>query len=482
VKRRSGGRVTLGGMGRWLALCSLAGGLLASARDARGEDDRPLRSVVIVAPSAASCVLADPLLVGIMNAGPFFASLVPASSVPETIPAATFQLEGTPQALHVRAWGLSSTSSKRQTRPEVDQLISDQSCETVTEAVVAQVVSLLAPDGFDTLLVDEPAVAAPAASTPPPGALEQLLDDARRELGARPDLSAGVFSTTLGLELAVQDQRGRCRRATWLQTSQGKAELGMSLEALTGAVDGCLAALPPEPARPAPASETARGDFHLGLLAGSLAASMGLINGLVVAEGSASTATAVLYGAAPPVIGGVASYLVSPRWREPVLLTGYWLGVAGTSMVVATESGASKTLLVGGSISAGSMTSAALAIFNGLIDQPSQRIAAWAVATPAVVGAGLGAASLTIEGDGQDAASLALYGGLTASLPALWLAGVALVGGDERPPVDVAVVVDDPDAASAGDREEAFSGRARPRPTRDAPRARSPRVVLHGEF
>src|SRR5262249_17980018 len=104
VKRRAGRRVTLARMGRWLAACPLALALLGVR--ALHADERARRPVVIIAPAPASCVLSDPLLVGIMNAGPFFASLVPASSVPETIPATTFQIEGTPEALHVRAWGL----------------------------------------------------------------------------------------------------------------------------------------------------------------------------------------------------------------------------------------------------------------------------------------------------------------------------------------------------------------------------------------
>ena len=78
-----------------------------------------------------------------------------ANSVPETIPATTFQVEGTPTALHLRAWGLGWPTGERKARPEVDQIIGAQSCETMTEAVVAQVVSLLAPDdgGFDELVV-----------------------------------------------------------------------------------------------------------------------------------------------------------------------------------------------------------------------------------------------------------------------------------------------------------------------------------------
>jgi hypothetical protein len=446
-------------VGRRLALCSLGAGLLASA-EARAEDARPLRSVVIITPAPASCVLADPLLVGIMNAGPFFASLVPASSVPETIPAPTFQLEGTPQSLHVRAWGLSSSRSQRQTRPELEQVLSDQSCETVTEAVVAEIVSLLTPEdtGFEALLVEAPPSGAATAevSASEPRALEQLLHDAQRELAPRPELSASVFATTVGLELAVQGERARCRRATWLQLSHGSPELGMSVAELTRAVDDCLASLPPDAPPSARTSEPGiDGAFHLAMLAGSLAVSIGLINGLVVADGSTSTLTALVYGAAPPVLGGVASYVVGPRWSEPVLLAGFWLGVAGTSTVVGTESGASKTLLVGASLAAGSATSAALALINGFIDDPSRRIAPWAVATPAVVGAGLGAATLMIDGRGRHATSLALFGGAAASLPLLWLAGVALFAGDESPVVDVGVAVEDLDA---------------------------PRLVLHGEF
>jgi hypothetical protein len=435
-------------MGRWLGLCALAAALFAAAllasTHARAEDLRVRRSVVVITPAASTCVLVDPLLVGIMNAGPYFASLVPANSVPETIPATTFQIEGTPTALHLRAWGLGWPMGERRTRPEIDHVLGAQSCETMTEAVVAQIVSLLAPDdgGFDTLLVTEPS--AESASTLDPHALERVLDDARRQIVAHPALTAGVFVTPLGLELAVQDERARCRRATWLSTASGRPELGMSVAELTNAVDACVAALPANAPHPAArTSEPDRGAFHFALITGSLAASLGLINGLLVDDGSTSTTTALVYGVAPPVLGGLGSYLVPERWREPVLLTGYWLGVAGTSLVVATESGASKTLLIGGSLAAGSATSAALALVNGMIGEPSNRIAAWAVATPAVVGAGLGAASLAIDGRGRHSAGLALLGGAAASLPALWLAGGAIVENLREPTVDVAVSLDE---------------------------------------
>lgn len=442
MKQRAGVHVSLAGMGRWLGPCALATGLLVSSA-AHAEDLRARRSVVVIAPAASTCVLADPLLVGIMNAGPYFASLVPANSVPETIPATTFQVEGTPAALHLRAWGLGWPMGARKARPEVDQVIGAQSCETMTEAVVAQIVSLLAPDdgGFDELLVPEPS--SESTSTFDPQALERVLDDARRQLAVHPRLSAGVFVTPLGLELAVQDERARCRRATWLSTSSGAPELGMSVAELTSAVDACVAALPPdEPRRATYEPPRDRGAFHLAVLTGSLTATLGLINGFLIDDGSNTTATLV-YGVAPPVLGGLGSYLVSERWREPVVLTGYWLGVAGTSMIVATESGARKTLLVGGALAAGSVTSAALATVNGLIGEPSDRIAAWAVATPAVVGAGLGIASLAIDGRGRHSGSLAALGGAAASLPALWLAGVAVVDNlSQDPPLDVAITVE----------------------------------------
>lgn len=448
MKRRAGAHVTLARMGRWLGVCALAAGVLAAvllaSEHAHADELRPRRPVVIIAPAPSTCVLTDPLLVGIGNAGPYFASIVPASSVPETIPAATFQLEGPPGALHVRAWGLGWPLGERRTRPEVDQLL-EQSCETVTEAVIAQIVSLLAPDdgGFDTLLVTEPS-ADDFGGTLDPRALERVLDDARRQIAGRPGLVAGVFVTPLGLELAVQDERARCRRATWLSTASGTPELGMSVPELSEAVEACITALPADAPRAA-AREHApdRGAFHFALLTGALAASIGLINGVVVEDGSTNTTAALAYGVAPPVLGGVGSYLVPERWREPVLLTGFWLGVAGTSVVVATESGASKTLLIGGSLAAGSATSAALATINGLISEPSDRIAAWAVATPATVGAGIGIASLAIEGRGRHSTSLALLGGAAASLPALWLAGVALIGPREQPAIDVAVSFDD---------------------------------------
>jgi hypothetical protein len=429
-------------MGRWLGPCALALSLLAS-RPARADDPRERRAVVIIAPAPGTCVLTDPLLVGIMNAGPYFASLVPASSVPETIPAATFQLEGTPGALHLRAWGLGWPPGERQTLPEVDQLIK-QSCETVTEAVVAQIVSLLTPaddDEFGLLLVEPETDAAKPALDP--RALEQVLGAARRELAAYPGLVAGVFVTPLGLELAVQDERGRCRRATWLTLSSGSPALGMSVSELTSAVETCVTLLPPDaPPEPAPVPGRDRSAFHFGLLTGTFVASLGLVNAIVVVDRATNTTAALAYGVAPLVTGGIGSYLVGERWREPVLLTGYWLGVAGTSMVVATESNARKTLLVGGALAVGSATSAALATANGFIDEPSARIPAWAVATPAVAGAGVGLASMAIAGRARNAGSLAALGGAAASLPALWLAGVAVVDNLREPPVDVAVAFD----------------------------------------
>lgn len=429
-------------MGRWLGLCVLIAGLFASTH-ARAEGVRARRSVVIIAPAPGTCVLTDPLLVGIMNAGPYFASLVPASTVPETIPAATFELEGTPGALHLRAWGLDQRQSERQTRPAVDQLI-EQSCETVTEAVVAQIVSLLAPaddDEFGLLLFDDPSDGAPAKQDP--RALERLLDDARNHVSTRPGMTAGVFVTPLGLELALQDESGRCRRATWLTLATGSPELGMSITELRNAVDACVTTLPRDaPSAPAHPGAKDRGAFHFSLLTGSFVASLGVINALVIKDRATNATAALAYGVAPLLVGGVGSYLVSPRWREPVLLTGYWLGVAGTSMVVATESDARKTLLVGGALAVGSATSAALAIANGVIGEPSDRLAAWAVATPATVGAGVGIASLAIEGRGRHSGTLAALGGAWASLPALWLAGVAVVDNLREPPVDVAVAFD----------------------------------------
>jgi hypothetical protein len=108
-------------------------------------DSEPL-PVWIVLPRAETCVQNEALLAGIASSGPFRPSFLPASVTPSGSAGTLFRLEGKPERLVVHAWGLQGRSAGG-ARAELEQVLEGQSCDTVTEAAVALIVSLLPPEG-----------------------------------------------------------------------------------------------------------------------------------------------------------------------------------------------------------------------------------------------------------------------------------------------------------------------------------------------
>jgi hypothetical protein len=312
------------------------------------------RQVILVKPAAATCVLVDELLAGVANGGPFFPRLV-SEGAPRPPNVAWFRFHGGPGRLRVRGHGLTGAdapptpaSSAIEPRaglapwdaasaapetgrtlprepdppdpaaPDVDELITGQSCETITEAVVALVTSVLSPGAAER----DRARAAGSADL-----IEQALQQARDALQPGSTLTAGVLRTDVDLTLVVEDAAGFCRRGTWLNVSGPAPRFGLSVQRLERDVLECLTERRRDDARRQRegatwlASRAERRSFRLPLASGAVIAGLGLTTGFSAMEFSRRPAPFWLYGSAPAVAGGMLGYLLPPRAREATWLS-----------------------------------------------------------------------------------------------------------------------------------------------------------------
>lgn len=411
---------------------------------------QPPWPIVIVKPETTTCVSAEALAMGLSHAGPFLARFVPeeVSAIPAVN--ALFRVDGDPERLRVRGFGLRPMLGGDELEkwplfePEpiadVDEVITGQSCETVTEAVVALITSIMAPVA-DVPRDAEHELAQRAASQGVAGALER----AQRELAHRSELTAGVLSTELGLTLIVEDVNGSCRRGTWLDVHAKEPQTGLSVGELEQSVLACLEELHREgqqrARRVAASSEVAAS--HLPAASGFLIGALGGAVGLVALTDVPKPGPVIVYAALPPMLGGVAGYLAPRRYRDALWLSGYWVGVAGATLVAGLRAGGAKPVLTGGFLTAGAMGSAGLSLLSAASSENEGALPA-SVGIPAMVGGGLAMLGLFVKGRGSNSIELATVGALAAVAPALWLQIAPRGGaGDEAPLFRVGLDVDE---------------------------------------
>ncbi len=394
-----------------------------------------MQQVIVAAPDFATCVAVDELTIRIANAGPYAASVVAGDAPEPKGEEPFFRIDGEPARLRVRGWGLGVgrqdglakwPSEPPSITPDLDQLLMGQTCATATEAVVALIVSVLTP----VARADSRSSDAGRA-----GALDLFLDAAKQQLAAEASLSAGVLSTELGLTLIVEDVHASCRRGTWLNVQGAAPRTGLSVPELERDVLACLEQQRLERARRGaevavdrapPLSHHALG---LPLASGAVVVGLGLAAGLIALAQVEQPAPFLVYSALPPVLGGVAGYALRPPGRDATWLAGYWLGVAGTSLVVGVREGGTKAVLIGGFLTAGSATSASLALANAITDATRPALPKETVILPAAVGSALSLLGLLLESEGSNSLELAAWGSLAALAPAALL---ALAAGSEE--------------------------------------------------
>lgn len=383
------------------------------------------RAVVVYEPDSATCVQPKTLLSAIAAAGSYFPSVSPAGLQASPPLAPLFKITGEPNALRVRGWGLSAAKGEDaaplgspDSAADLDKTLSVQTCESAGNAVAETVVAALQEAAANH---SESATAGTGSSQ----AVIRVLVDVQRQLGGKPALTASVQGDELGLSLVVADPEGSCRRGTWLQAAaEPGLRLGKTVPQLKEEVLACLQRPLLAPAVKEDASDRSSrrvdGIFHLPEHAGAAVAGLGVIVSAVAVAG-ADESSALLFGALPPLAGGIASYAVPENLRQPVILGGYWLGVAGASLVSASQDEASKSWLIGGALAGGALTSASMALLTGFRrgDEPS--LPAWAVALPSTVGAAVAAGSLFTGTDGPRSVPLAALGTLAALIPNAWL-------------------------------------------------------------
>lgn len=386
--------------------------------------------VVIVKPEAATCVAADGLAVGLSHAGPFRPRFVREEAL--VLPAAgvLFRVDGDPEQLRVRGFGLRAMWGGDDlekwplldTEPEadVDEVITGQSCDTATEAVVALIASLMAPVA-DARRDTEHDTAERSARPGVAGVLER----ARRELTRGSELTAGVLGTELGLTLVVEDANGSCRRGTWLDVQAKEPRTGLSVAELEQAVLGCLEERQREPrvrARGAAALHDGPDQrrSQLPAASGALIAGLGIAVGVVALEQVPNPGPLLTYAALPPVLGGLAGYVAPKRWRDALWMSGYWVGVAGTSLIAGLRGDGAKPVLIGGFLTAGAMGSAGLSLYGAASSENEGSLPA-SVGIPAAVGSGLAMLGLLVKSRGSSSVELATVGALAALAPAVWL-------------------------------------------------------------
>ncbi len=377
----------------------------------------PLEAVLVERTSGVNCVSTDALVAGIRNAGPFLPSVTPKVEEPARSPVPLLRIRRASGGLVLQAWGLQSDPLYRwfgdPAPTPLEQPVETSSCETTTEAIVAAAVSLLSATQANLLEAEH-------------SALRELLEDARAQLGGPAPMDVGVRYSASGLDLVVEGRDGRCRRGTWLKLGREGVELGRGIRKLSEDVSACLemersvAQMQHEQRSVEGRRARAASSFHLPTVTGALIAIGGpLATSRLSEEGRSGTFAA--YVAAPALIGGLSGYLVESRTREALWLSGYWLSAAGGALVSSLDQGGTRATMIGTALTAGALGSSALSLGGALVgaeDAPN----AWAVATPAAMGALLAAGTLAIDGGGpRPARQLAMLGAAFVAAPALWL-------------------------------------------------------------
>ncbi len=413
-----------------LALTAL---FLIAPSAAQAAEESP--SVVLLSPSSASCVDTERLAADLVETGPYFLSVAPAAASAAPPRAPLFKITGAPASLRLRGWGLTAESLGGQAAlgtpdsvADLDTTLPPQTCESATEA---------AGRAIGKALGSAPPAPSRVAAADSEGQLQELLRESQKELGGDPRLQVAVAGEPLGLTFVVQDAQGRCARRTWLTLEPGQEpKMGASVSELRDQALACLA-MPPEPGASAavagPAADAAgaiEGSFRLPRHTGALLAGLGVVVSAGAVAATPYSPSALVLGAVPALAGGIGSYVVGERYRQTALLGGYWLGLAGTGTAVAANDGTAKTWLISGALSAGSLTSAAMAAYNDARRGDEGALPAWAVALPSTIGAGVSMAALFAGDRGPSSLSLAAVGGVAAVLPSVWL----LVGLDEQSP------------------------------------------------
>lgn len=393
----------------------------------------PSQSVVVVQPEPATCLHSKTLLAALAASGPYFPSVVPAAVSSEPPHAPLFKITGQVGHLRLRGWGLRPALPGEQaplgspdSTADLDKTLIGKTCENVEQAVVEQLAKALAQAATDRAAAPSGQQAATAQ------AVQSVLINAQRQLGGQPQMAASVEGNQQGLSLIVADFAGTCRRGTWLDASKPEGlRLGAPVAQLRTEVLACLQRPPLQktPVANARAADKERGRgeprevdgiFYLPEHAGAAVAGLGVVVSAAAVAGSDESA-ALLFGALPLLAGGVASYAVSERFRQPVILGGYWLGMAGASLVSASKDDAPKSWLIGGALAGGALTSASLAILTGFRRGDESSLPAWTVALPSTIGAGVAAVSLFTGPDGPRSVPLAALGAMAALIPNAWL-------------------------------------------------------------
>jgi hypothetical protein len=257
--------------------------------------------------------------------------------------------------------------------------------------------------------------------------LASVLARASSELAQSPHLTAGVLHTELGLTFIVEDVHASCRRGTWLDLRGAEPRMGQTVAELERDVQVCLGARELaelqkglRPGVAPPASRTER--FGLPQLTGALVAALGVGVAAAAALHYDNPTPVVVFAGVPAALGGLSGYLVPEPGQEALWLSGYWLAVAGGSLVASAQDGAGKpAVLTGGFLTAGAAGSAALVMVDALRGDASP-LPAWAVGLPALSGAALAWAGLLATGDRGNSAEIAVFGSFAALAPVFLIA------------------------------------------------------------
>lgn len=239
--------------------------------------------------------------------------------------------------------------------------------------------------------------------------------------------------------LLLKRRFGSCRRGTWLDVQANEPQTGLSVAELEQAVLGCLEERQREQrvrvrgvAALHDAPEQRRG--RLPGASGALIAGLGMAVGVVAFKQVPNPGPLLTYAALPPVLGGLVGYAVPRRWRDALWLSGYWVGVAGTTLVAGLHGDGAKPVLIGGLLTAGAMGSAGLSLFHAASFESEGSLPA-SVGIPAAVGSGLAMLGLLVRSRGSSSLELATVGALAAVAPAVWLQIAPSGGAEDRAPL-----------------------------------------------